>query len=273
MKDGVNVEPVTLIGEFKWGQPMLDEEIGKGTYFLVKTSKFSVRFQRMEATWMAPEKYIDEQYLSKAVGVGTNEDATSHLKNMGLKFSYSKPESVIAFLLQATTEKDDLILDFFVGSGSTSAVAHKMGRKYIGIEQMDYIENITVERMKKVINGESGGVSKAVDWQGGSSFVYCELLEDAQTLIYEIQEADSSRINKIKSRIYEDDRIVPYITKEELTRVDSSFEELSLDDKKKVLLYLVDKNKLYVNMSDMNDASIEVSESDKRFSESFYKGV
>ena len=92
---------------------------------------------------------------------------------MSLQFSYSKPESIISFLLQATTKENDLILDYFSGSGTTCAVAHKMGRRYIGVEQMDYIEDITVERMKKVIDGEQGGISKSVNWQGGGSFVYC----------------------------------------------------------------------------------------------------
>lgn len=68
------------------------------------------------------------------------------------------------------------MLDFFAGSGTTLAVAHKMKRRYIGIEQMDYIESITKERLKKVIEGEQGGVSKAVGWSGGGSFVYAELM-------------------------------------------------------------------------------------------------
>lgn len=271
VQNGTNIEPVTFVGEFKWGQQMLDEEIRKGTYFLVKTSKFSIRFQRIEATWMAPEKYIDEQYLSKAIGVGTNEDATSHLKDMGLRFSYSKPESLIAFLLQATTEKDDLILDYFVGSGTTCAVAHKMGRRYIGIEQMDYIEDITVERMEKVIESEQGGISKSLNWQGGGSFVYCELLENANTLIDKIQSANDDNIYEIKEEIYSDERIVPYITRDELKKADDIFESLSLEEKKKILITLVDKNKLYVNYSDIEDYTFDVSEADKKFTKSFYK--
>ena len=55
-------------------------------------------------------------------------------------------------------------MDFNLGSGTTCAVAHKMGRRYIGVEQMDYIQDITVERMKKVIDGEQGGISKDVNW-------------------------------------------------------------------------------------------------------------
>lgn len=273
VKSGTNVEQVTLAGEFKWGQQMLDEEIAKGTYFLVKSSKFSIRFQRVEGTSMAPEKYIDEQYLSKAIGVGTNEDATAHLKSMSLKFPYSKPESVISFLLQATTKENDLILDYFSGSGTTCAVAHKMGRRYIGVEQMDYIEDITVERMKKVIDGEQGGISKFVNWQGGGSFVYCEFLENASTLIKKIQAASEETISEIKNEIYADERIVPYITREELEKADKEFASLELEEKKKILISLVDKNKLYVNYSDMDDESYDISESDKAFTKSFYAEV
>ena len=272
VKNGTNIESITLIGEFKWSQQMLDEEIRKGTYFLVKTSKFSVRFQRIEATSMAPEKFIDEQYLSKAIGVGTNEDATSHLKDMVLKFPYSKPESVIYFLLQATTKENDIILDYFSGSGTTCAVAHKMGRRYIGVEQMDYIEDITVERMKKVIDGEQGGISKAVNWQGGGSFVYCELLENANVLIEKIQSSREDTIYNVKAEIYADERIVPYITRKELEETDAEFEVLTLEEKKQALIALVDMNKLYVNYSDMEDITFDVSESDKAFTKSFYKG-
>jgi adenine-specific DNA-methyltransferase len=86
-----------------------------------------------------------------------------------------KPEKLLRRIIEMTTSKDDFVMDFHLGSGTTCAVAHKMGRKYIGIEQMDYIEDIAVERMKKVIDGEKGGVSKALNWKGGGSFVYAEL--------------------------------------------------------------------------------------------------
>ena len=92
-------------------------------------------------------------------------------------------------------------------------------------------------------------------------------------MISEIQEANHDQINLVKNKIYKDYKIVPYITKQELASVDSSFEELSLEDKKKMLISLVDKNKLYVNTSDMNDEAIEGSESDKCFTKSFYKEV
>lgn len=184
-----------------------------------------------------------------------------------------KPEALIERIFYMVTNEDDLILDYHLGSGTTCAVAHKMGRRYIGVEQMDYIEDITVERMKKVIDGEQGGISKSVDWQGGGSFVYCELLENASTLIEKIQAASEKTIYEIKSEIYADERIVPYITRGELKKADEEFASLELEDKKKALISLVDKNKLYVNYSDMDDENYAISESDKAFTKSFYAEV
>lgn len=187
--------------------------------------------------------------------------------------SGQKPEALLERIMIATTEKNDIVLDYHLGSGTTCAVAHKMGRRYIGIEQMDYIKDITVERLKKVIDGEQGGISKAVDWQGGGSFVYCELMENGNELIREIENADENTIKDVKAKIYNDERIIPYITREELEKVDKEFDELSFEDKKKALIKLVDKNKLYVNYSDIDNDDFDISEADKEFTKSFYEVV
>lgn len=184
-----------------------------------------------------------------------------------------KPEALIERILSMVTNEGDLIVDYHLGSGTTCAAAHKMGRRYIGVEQMDYIEDITVERMNKVIDGEQGGISKFVNWQCGGSFVYCELLENASTLIKKIQAASEETISEIKNEIYADERIIPYITKEGLEKADEEFASLELEEKKKALISLVDKNKLYVNYSDMDDESYDISESDKAFTKSFYAEV
>lgn len=188
-------------------------------------------------------------------------------------FNSQKPERLLARIIGAYTNENDLVLDYHLGSGTTCSVAHKMGRRYIGIEQMDYIEDITVKRMKKVIEGDQTGISKEVDWKGGGSFVYCELMENANILIKKIQEADEKNISDIKSEIYSDDRIVPYITTEELEKAENEFKELNLEEKKKSLIQLVDKNKLYVNYSDIEDKEFNVSEEDKSFTNSFYKEI
>lgn len=185
-----------------------------------------------------------------------------------------KPEVLIEKLFEILNIKEnDLVLDFFVGSGTTCAVAHKMGRKYIGIEQMDYINDITVTRLEKVIQGEQGGISKSLNWQGGGSFVYCELKENAYSLIELVKSATEENIDKIKEQIFNDDRIVPYIRKEDLEKAIKEFEENSLDEKKEALITLIDKNKLYVNFSDIDDEDYKITESERKFTNSFYKGV
>lgn len=184
-----------------------------------------------------------------------------------------KPEKLIRRIIEMASNRGDLILDYHLGSGTTCAVAHKTGRRYIGIEQMDYIQDMTVERMKKVIEGEQGGISKSVNWNGGGYFVYCELLENANTLIYNIQSTTEDSILEVKNAIFSDERIVPYITREELNKADAEFENLSFEEKKKSLISLVDKNKLYVNYSDMDDQTFNVDKEDKRFTKSFYEEV
>ena len=271
VRDHTNVNEVALSGEFKWGQPMLDSEIAKGTYFLVKTDKFSVRFQRVEATNMAPEKFIDDQYLYKAIGVGVNEDASSHLKQMGINFSYSKPESLLAFFLKAVTAENDVILDFFVGSGTTAAVAHKMGRRYIGVEQMDYIQTVTVPRLQKVIAGEQGGISKAQNWQGGGSFVYVELAEHGEELMARLESAvGSAGVQAVLGEATERGLLRPSVLPSELKEAAGDFAALSLAEQKRGVAELIDKNRLYVNAADMEDATSGLSDADKAFTRSFY---
>lgn len=122
-----------------------------------------------------------------------NERGTEHIKMLfGNKvFAYPKSEYLISRIIELGTIENELVMDFHLGSGTTCAVAHKMNRRYIGIEQMDYIEDIAVERMKKVLEGEQGGISKAVNWQGGGSFIYAELKQ-----IKNFKDAEIGKLNK-----------------------------------------------------------------------------
>lgn len=205
--------------------------------------------------------------------VGDSQEGKREIKALHFDsiFDTPKQERLIERILTLATNEGDLVFDSFVGSGTTAAVAHKMGRRYIGVEQMDYIQDITVERLKKVLEGEQGGISKAQNWHGGGSFVYCELKEGANTLITTIQNATEDTIESVKASIYTDERIVPYLTKQELADADKDFENLTLEEKKQVLSKLVDKNKLYVNASDMDDETYQISDADKAFTKSFYE--
>ena len=115
VENGENQNRISITGRYKWSQELINKELKKGTYFLVKSNKFSIRYQRIEATVMSPEKLIGEQYLSKSFGVGTNEDSNTHMNMLDLKFNFSKPESLIAYLIRAVTEENDIVLDFFMG--------------------------------------------------------------------------------------------------------------------------------------------------------------
>lgn len=281
--DGVNANEVHLKGEFKWSQKMLDEELSIGTYLIVKTNKFSIRFQRPQGTTMAPEKYIEDQYLSKAIGVGTNEDASTHLKNMGINFTNSKPESIVAFFVRAMTEERDIVLDFFVGSGTTAAVAHKMNRQYIAVDQMDYIEPETVKRMNLVINGEQGGVSKAVGWNpqtpeltdgdkyAHNSFVYCELAQANQQLVEEIMAAtEPFALKEIWQQLQEKGFLSYKVSPKMFDEGAETFKALSLDDQKRFLIECLDKNMLYIPLADIDDTNFALTENDKLLTRQFY---
>ncbi len=272
--NGINAQEVTLIGEFVWSQETVYEEIKKGTYFLIKSHKFSIRFQRMESNSMAPEKYIDEIYLSKAIGVGTNEDATSHLKKLGLTFSNSKPESVVSFFIKAVTNPSDIVLDFFAGSGTTCTVAHKMGRRWIGIEQMDYIEDITKVRLQKVLDGEQGGISKVVNWQGGGSFVYLELKKYNQYFIDKILQAQTmGELDTVYNDMAKNAFFKFWFDKDDFQKQykkDADDKQISLDERKVILIKVMDENQLYLNYADMDDTRFNVSDDEKVLTRAFY---
>jgi adenine-specific DNA-methyltransferase len=132
-----------------------------------------------------------KDFISNLLAKTKNKDGNDEITELFSRddFSYAKPEKLIKDILQVSSQEGDIVLDFFLGSGTTAAVAHKMNRQYIGIEQMDYIETVSVERLKKVIAGEQGGISKDVNWSGGGSFVYAELKNDAQDFKNAILEA------------------------------------------------------------------------------------
>lgn len=109
--------------------------------------------------------------------VGTNKSAGDESKYLfgDYAFDYPKPEALIDKILELTTKPGDLVLDSFLGSGTTAAVAHKMGRKWIGVEVGDHAYTHCALRMRKVINGEQGGISKSQNWKGGGGFKFYEL--------------------------------------------------------------------------------------------------
>lgn len=182
-----------------------------------------------------------------------------------------KPEKLIRRIIEMSTNAGDLVLDFHLGSGTTCAVAHKLGRKYIGVEQLDYGENDSLVRLANVIAGDASGISKAVDWQGGGSFVCCELAMLNQCFVEEVKSAKTdSEVTSVLEGVMKSGFISSKVNPTEIAGAASDFEALSLEDKKRFVLELLDKNMLYVNLSDLDDEEYAISEEDKAFTRSFY---
>lgn len=115
--------------------------------------------------------------LWMASDVGTNDEAKKEIVKIfgATVFATPKPERLIQRILHIATNPGDLVLDSFLGSGTTAAVAHKMGRRWIGVEMGDHARTHCALRLKKVIEGEQGGISKDTGWQGGGGFRFLTL--------------------------------------------------------------------------------------------------
>lgn len=172
------------------------------------------------------------------------------------------------------TDEGDLVLDFHLGTGTTASVAHKMNRRYIGVEQMDYIDEFVVNRLVDVIKGNNTGISKDVNWQGGGSFVYCELAKLNQKYVDRIQIAENDKeLADIWREIKKTGFISCYVNPQDINPEAEDFKSLSFEEKKRLFVELLDKNQLYVNYCDIDDEDYNISDADKAFTKSFYEGV
>jgi len=123
-------------------------------------------------------------WLSSAVG--TTNDAKKQLLALFpsmIVFDTPKPESLIRRIFEIATNEGDLVLDAFLGSGTTAAVAHKMNRSYIGIDISGESIDYALSRLERVIAGEKSGISKDIDWQGGGSFSYYEYYDNQSKIV------------------------------------------------------------------------------------------
>ena len=223
--------------------------------------------------------------------VGTATDATKGLMNLFESrnvFSTAKPEGLLERILQISTQPNDLILDFFAGAGTTAAVAHKMGRQWITVEQMGYVDTMTLARLQKVVGKrviqegkqeldyDQGGISKAVNWRGGGDFLYCELMQYNQAYIDKISCASSStELVALWRDIAENSFLNWYVNPETPDEAVADFmaigqSEGGLAKQKQLLTELLNKNQLYVNLAEIDDADFGVSEEDKALNCAFY---
>lgn len=206
--------------------------------------------------------------------VGHNQAATQNLNKLFKQnvFSTPKPETLLQRIITLGSDEGDVVLDFFMGSATTQAVAMKMNRRFIGIEQMDYIKTVSVERLKKVIAGEQGGISKDVNWQGGGSFVYAELMEKNQGYLKDLLAAkDMNELDTVYKRMKVG---ADFDFRVDLDKYENDAERKALpfEEQKQLLVKLLDKNQLYYNFNNIDDADVRdlISNKDYQFNQSFY---
>jgi len=181
-----------------------------------------------------------------------------------------KPEKIIENLIKLTTRPGDTVLDYHLGSGTTAAAAHKMNRRWIGVEQMDYIEHLAKERLVRVIQGEQSGISKNVDWHGGGSFIYFELKRYNQEFVDRINAASNmGELDEVYNDMAKNAFLKFWFDKKAFEK-DENFRDLSLSERKQRLIEILDENQLYLNYADMDDKKYHVSETEKVMTDRFY---
>ena len=200
-----------------------------------------------------------------------------------------KPELLLEFIISKFSSVGDIVLDYHLGSGSTCAVAHKMGRQYLGIEQLDYGRNDSVARLKNVIGKrkkgslfeectdyDKSGISKSVNWPGGGDFICCELMKYNEAFMDKIQSVQSSEeLIELWKDIAENSFLDWYVNPRVPDEAIKDFIEIGktengLEKQKKLLAELLNKNQLYVNLSEIDDRQFSVSVEDKKLNRCFY---
>lgn len=157
---------------WSFSQERMVREIAQGNIWFGRNGDAAPRLKKYLTD---VKKGLTPQTLWTADDVGTTDDAKKHVLALfpdSAPFDTPKPESLIARILHIATDPGDLVLDAYLGSGTTAAVAHKMHRRYVGIESGGHAATICLARIQKVIDGEPGGVSRAVGWTGGGGCIF-----------------------------------------------------------------------------------------------------
>lgn len=221
----------------------------------------------IEDVWNANE-YDD---LNSIAIVSFSGETVSKMLEPEDEVKGQKSEKLIERIIKAHTTEGEIVLDFFAGTGTTAAVAHKLGRKYIVCEQIDKHINIACRRMTKVIDGEQSGISKRNNWQGGGSFVYCELAKANQDFVDEIELAETKvQLTDIWQRMQRTGFLSWEVNINEINGMAEDFDDLSVNDTKRFLMECLDKNMLYVPYSEIDNKDFAISREDKRLNHQFY---
>ena len=198
-------------------------------------------------------------------------ETVSKMLNPNDEVKGQKSEKLIERIIKAHTSEGDLVLDFFGGTGTTAAVCLKTKRKFIIAEQLEKHIDIIKRRLQKVVQGEQSGISKRNNWQGGGSFVYCELATANQTFVDEICAAErTDELKKIWDRMQQTGFLSWKVEPKQFEENAKAFEELSLDDQKLFLVECLDKNLLYIPLSEVDNDEFGLDSKDRELTRKFY---
>lgn len=153
-----------------YNKEKMQDQIEKGNIYFGKDGNGVPRIKKFLKD---VDKGLTPHTLWKAEDVNTTSDAKKHILELfpdKSPFDTPKPERLIFRVLRIASDPGDLVLDAYLGSGTTAAVAHKMRRNYVGIEKGEHAVSLCAERLSKVVDGEGGGVSDEIDWRGGGGF-------------------------------------------------------------------------------------------------------
>lgn len=259
----------------------------KEKYFSTEPNKFVVLDKEHKKTilWKKGEVVF---FSNKVREVDGKAVSIKHLSDIWMDISWDgianeggvilkkgkKPERLLKRIIDMATQPSDIVLDFFLATGTTCAVAHKINRQYIGIEQLDYEKNDSIVRLNNVIRGDETGISKIVDWKGGGEFVYMELAKWNEEWIEKIKRANTGRE---LARLWNDMKKTTFLSyKVDPKTIDANakeFADLSNANQKKFLIECLDKNHLYVNLSEIEDKEYGVSKEDIKLNKEFYKKI
>lgn len=185
-----------------------------------------------------------------------------------------KPEKLLNYIIKSSTQKGDIVMDYHLGSGTTCAVAHKMGRQYIGVEQLDYGNNDSIFRLNTVITGDQSGISKAINYKGGGEFVYFELKkwnEEAKEKIISCKSLEEMKklFDELYSKYFLNYNLEIKNFKDKTLKEDE-FKNMSLDEQKKLFCDMLDKNQMYVNYNEIEDKKYDISKEEIELNRDFY---
>lgn len=252
-----------------------DVSIAKFKYTDEEGRKYRLRTKDGRSDPAKEDENTYRQYLDKDSGPLPRDWFTMPFLNQAAServgFNTQKPEALLEKFIKASSNENDIVLDFFSGSGTTMAVAHKLGRRYIGIEQMDYIESITINRLKEVIEGKQVGISKEVNWKGEGSFIYAELFDLNQKHVQFILNATNNKeIQEVFTTMKDSNYLNIRVDLEKLLKKQEAFFELTLEKQKELLIQVLDNNQLYLNYSEIEDNQYNIDDHTKAFNHSFY---